>query len=142
MSAETKVALEEKLREANLRPTKQRMALAQLLFTGEDRHVAAESLYEEACEAGIQISLATIYNSLHQFTESGLLRSVSVDSNRAYFDTNTDHHHHFFIEGENRVMDIPHTDVSVGQIPVPPEGMEISSVDVIIRVRENNRRNR
>ena len=130
--------IDETLRKANLRPTRQRVALAELLFSKGDRHVAAETLYEEARDAGVAVSLATIYNTLHQFTESGLLRAISIESNKTYFDTNTDNHHHFFIEGKNEVIDMPDGFVTVENLPEPPEGMEIARVDVVVRVRENS----
>jgi len=129
--------LEEKLRSANLRPTRQRVALAQLLFSKGDRHISAEDLFEEVKEAGAEVSLATIYNTLHQFTESGLLRAISVDSTKTYFDTNTANHHHFYMEDSNEVVDMPEGFVSVGNLPSPPEGMEISRVDVVVRLRES-----
>lgn len=131
-------SLSEKLRKVNLRPTKQRLALAELLFAKGDRHVSAENLYEEARLAGIAVSLATIYNTLHQFTDSGLLRAIAIDSSKTYFDTNTGNHHHFFIEGTNEVVDMPDGFVRVENLPTPPEGMEISRVDVVVRIREND----
>ena len=131
-------SLSEKLRKVNLRPTKQRLALAELLFAKGDRHVSAENLYEEARHAGIAVSLATIYNTLHQFTDSGLLRAIAIDSSKTYFDTNTGNHHHFFIEGSNEVVDMPDGFVRVENLPSPPDGMEISRVDVVVRIREND----
>src|SRR5216110_328279 len=86
----------ERLRRVGLRPTRQRVALARLLFNGGDRHVTAEQLHGEAAAAAIRVSLATIYNTLHQFTDRGLLREVVVEAGRSYFDTNIDDHHHFF----------------------------------------------
>ena len=94
------------MRDAGLRPTRQRVALAELLFAKGDRHLSAEELHEEALAAGVPVSLATVYNTLHQFTEAGLLRILAVEGSKTYFDTNTSDHHHFFIEGENRVFDI------------------------------------
>ncbi len=99
-------AVEARVREAGLRPTRQRVALAQLLFAKGDRHLSAEELHEEAVAAGVPVSLATVYNSLHQFTEAGLLRILAIEGSRTYFDTNTSDHHHFYIEGENRIFDI------------------------------------
>jgi Fur family transcriptional regulator, iron response regulator len=121
--------------EAGLRPTRQRVALADLLFAKGDRHLSAEELHEEALEAGVAVSLATVYNTLHQFTDAGLLRILSVEGSRTYFDTNTSDHHHFFIEGENRIMDIEHGPVTVSNLPEPPEGMEVANVDIIVRLR-------
>src|SRR5262249_10839004 len=89
------------LREVGLRPTRPRMALGWMLFGKGDRHVTAEMLYEEALKAKVPVSLATIYNTLHQFTDAGLLRQVAVDGSKTYFDTNVSQHHHFFIENEN-----------------------------------------
>ena len=127
--------IEEILRNARLRPTRQRVALAELLFSKGDRHLSAEDLHEEARASGADVSLATIYNTLHQFTENGLLRAISVDSTKTYFDTNTGNHHHFYLEDSNEVVDMPVGYVSVANLPTPPEGMEISRVDVVVRVR-------
>ena len=125
----------ERLRQVGLRPTRQRVALARLLFDAGDRHVTAEQLHGEAAEAAIRVSLATVYNTLHQLTAAGLMREVVVDSGRSYFDTNTDDHHHFFCEASGALQDIAGQDVMVSGIPVPPAGTEISSVEVIVRVR-------
>ena len=125
----------DRLRDAGLRPTKQRMSLAQLLFSKGNRHVSAEALHEEAVAAEVPVSLATVYNTLHQFNQAGLLRAVAIDSSKTYFDTNTSEHHHFFIEDENRVVDVPTSQITVGDMPEPPEGMEIARVDVIVRLR-------
>jgi Fur family iron response transcriptional regulator len=124
-----------KLRDVGLRPTRQRMALGWILFAKGDRHVTAEMLYEEATRAKVPVSLATVYNTLHQFTEVGLLRQVAVDGSKAYFDTNNTEHHHFYVEDRNDLMDIPATDVVVGKPPVPPEGYEIARIDVVVRLR-------
>ena len=124
------------LRSAGLRPTRQRTALAELLFgDGHDRHVTAEQLHEDAVAAGEQVSLATVYNTLHQFTEAGQIRVLAVEGSKTYFDTNISDHHHFFVEGENHVLDIPVSNLEIGNLPEPPEGMEIAHVDVIIRLR-------
>lgn len=124
----------ERLRLAGLRPTRQRIALGSLLFSRGHRHVSAEMLHDEADAASVHVSLATVYNTLHQFTEAGLLREIAVDGARTYFDTNTDQHHHFFIEGENRLIDID-GDIDVDNIPEPPSGMEVTSFQVVVRVR-------
>ena len=125
----------ELLRAAKLRPTRQRLALAKLLFEKGDHHVTAEQLHGEAMAAGIPVSLATVYNTLHQFTEAGLLRQIAVDGSKTYFDTNVSEHHHFFVEGENALVDIPNADVIVGKMPSCPEGYEVARVDVIVRVK-------
>ncbi len=124
------------LRTAGLRPTRQRVCLAELLYSRGDRHISAELLHEEAVDADVPVSLATVYNTLHQFTEAGLLREVAIDGNKTYFDTNVSDHHHFFIEGENRVIDIPGEGVGIGRLPEAPAGMEVVRVDVVVRVRE------
>ena len=123
-----------KLRSAGLRPTRQRVALAQLLFGNGHRHVTAESLYEQAKTVNISVSLATIYNSLHQFTEAGLLREIVLNSQRCYFDTNTDNHHHFFCEETNTLEDISSEDVILLKLPAAPKGKSIKRIDVIIRI--------
>jgi Fur family iron response transcriptional regulator len=129
----------ERLRRVGLRPTRQRVALAQLLFDVSDRHVTAEQLHGEALAASIRVSLATVYNTLHQFTAAGLMREVVVEPGRSYFDTNIDNHHHFFCESTGHLQDIPGELVKVGELPQPPAGAEIRRVDVIIRVRQTSR---
>ncbi|MFC0282121.1 iron response transcriptional regulator IrrA [Camelimonas abortus] len=128
-------ALRAELRRVGLRPTRQRVSLGWLLFAKGDRHVTAEMLYEEANRARVPVSLATVYNTLHQFTEAGLLRQVAVDGSRTYFDTNTGDHHHFLVEGEDRLVDIPGSSIDIANLPEPPEGMEIARVDVVVRLR-------
>jgi Fur family iron response transcriptional regulator len=123
-----------KLRAAGLRPTRQRLGLTAILFGPKDRHVSAEKLHEEASAAGIQISLATVYNTLHQFTELGLLRELSVDGTRTYFDTNLDDHHHFYCEEDGELIDIEDGSLFVRGIPQPPEGTKQKRVDIIVRV--------
>ena len=125
----------ERLTEAGLRPTRQRLALAKLLLENGPRHLTAEELYHEAHDAGIPVSLATVYNTLHQFTSVGLLREVVVDMGQSYFDTNTTHHHHFFDEKTGQLTDIPEADVEIGRLPAPPSGSEIDRVEVIVRLR-------
>jgi Fur family iron response transcriptional regulator len=127
-------ALKERLRDVGLRPTRQRISLGWILFAKGDRHVTAELLYEEAMRSRVPVSLATVYNTLHQFTEAGLLRQLAVDGSKSYFDTNTTEHHHFYVEGDDALMDMP-TEVEVGELPLPPAGMEIARVDVIVRLR-------
>jgi Fur family iron response transcriptional regulator len=127
--------LAERLRSVGLRLTRPRLALARLLFDGNDRHVTAEQLRGEATAGSIPVSLATVYNVLHQFTAAGLMREVVVEPGRSYFDTNIDDHHHFFCEASGVLQDISGRDVTVSGIPVPPAGTEISCVEVIVRVR-------
>jgi len=124
-----------RLRVAKLRPTRQRVDLVGLLFRAGDRHVTAESLHAEATRAGVQVSLATVYNTLHQFTEAGLLRQVVVDASRTYFDTNTGNHQHFFVQDEATLIDIPGENIAVAGVPAPPKGMNVERIDVVVRVR-------
>jgi Fur family iron response transcriptional regulator len=125
----------ELLRAVDLRPTRQRRALAKLLFAQGDRHVTAEQLHSEAVEAAIGVSLATVYNTLHQFIVAGLLREVVVNFGHSYFDTNVSDHHHFLFEDTGRLLDIPGEDVAVSGLPKPPAGAAIRRIDVIIRVK-------
>ncbi|MBM85475.1 MAG: transcriptional repressor [Rhodospirillaceae bacterium] len=124
------------LNEAGLRPTRQRVVLAQVLFSNGDRHVTAEQLHGEAEADGAAISLATVYNTLHQFKGAGLLREVVVDSGRAYFDTNTKEHHHFYVEKTGLLEDIAGELISMTSLPKLPENKVVDRVDIVIRLRE------
>lgn len=126
------------LRDAGLRPTRQRLALGALLFEGEDRHVTAELLHAEALAVGHHISLATVYNTLHQFKRAGLLRELAINGSKAYFDTNTSNHNHFFIESESKLHDIPPHAIRVDGVPQPPAGLKISHIDVVVRLVESD----
>jgi Fur family iron response transcriptional regulator len=123
------------LREVGLRPTRQRLALGWLLFAKGDRHLTAELLHEEAVHARFPVSLATVYNTLHQFTGAGVLREVAVDGSKTYFDTNASEHHHFYVEGDSSLVDIPGAELMVDKLPEPPEGYEVARVDVVVRLR-------
>jgi Fur family iron response transcriptional regulator len=124
----------QRLRMAGLRPTSQRLYLARLLFEQGDRHVTAEQLHSEAQAARIAVSLATVYNTLHQFTAAGLLRELVIESGRSYFDTNVTNHHHFFFEENGALVDIPGENVALASLPTPPDGARVSRVDVVVRV--------
>ena len=124
------------LQEAGLRPTRQRIALARLLYEAGDRHVTAEELHEQAVAAHVPVSLATVYNTLHQFTAVGLLREVVVAPGKSYFDTNNSDHHHFFFEDSGRIQDIPGDAVAIAALPAIPDGQRLSRVDVIVRLAE------
>ncbi len=125
------------LHRAGLRATRQRLALARFLLDRGDCHLTAEDLHGETQRSGIKVSLATIYNTLHQFTRAGLLREVVVGPGRSYFDTNTNNHHHFFFEGSGAIVDIPAGDVRFQTLPAAPAGAQISRVDVIVRVADS-----
>ena len=118
-----------------MQATRQRMALAEILFGKGNRHISAENLHEEAMVQRVPVSLATVYNTLHQFTDAGLLREVAVDGSKTYFDTNVSDHHHFFVEDDNTVLDIEDDRMDVNHLPAAPEGYEISRVDVVVRLR-------
>ena len=123
------------LRLAGLRPTRQRLAIAALLLDGRHRHVSADSLIEEITTAGLQVSSGTVYNTLNQFTDAGLLRRVVVHNEYSLFDTNTDHHHHFYEASNDQLVDIPSDDVILAKLPQAPDGHEIKAGDVIIHVQ-------
>ena len=126
----------ERLRAVGLRPPRQRAALVRVLGS-EHRHVSAELLHKEAQKAGVPVSLATVYNTLHQFTEAGLLREVVVASGRTYFDTNTGDHQHFFCEDDGELIDIDGEVIEVAGVPTPPRGMKLDRVDVVVRVKRS-----
>ena len=128
-------SIAEKLRMSGLRPTRQRLALAKLLFANGDRHVSAESLHVEATNARIPVSLATIYNTLNQFNSAGLLREIAIEGDRTYFDTNTSNHFHYFLEDKGCLVDIGTNGVEVSGLPPLPEGTAINRIDVIVRLK-------
>ena len=124
----------QRLRDAGLRPTKQRVGLAHLLYTNGNRHVTADKLHMESQQSGMKVSLATVYNTLHQFCDAGLLREVIVEPGRSYFDTNVDSHHHFFNPKSGELTDIPDGQVEVSVLLAPPPGTSVEEVSVVVRV--------
>ncbi len=127
-----------RLRSAGLRPTRQRNELADLLFRDGHRHLTAETLHAEAVNKNIRVSLATVYNTLHQFTNAGLLRQVMVDATRSYFDTNTSEHQHFYYEDDGMLADIPGSEeIAVGNLPEAPDGTQVARVDVVVRLKRH-----
>lgn len=131
----TDTILQQKLRLAGMRPTQQRMLLGKKIWGGEGhRHISAEVLYHEARKDDAQVSLATVYNTLHQFTEAGLLKEIRADGNRSWFDTNLSQHHHFLNESTSELHDIPEAAMGVTCIPTPPAGTEVRGVEIIIRI--------
>lgn len=127
----------DRLRAAGLRPTRQRVALAALLFDSHPhgRHVTAELLYDEARRRGAKVSLATVYNTLHQFTEAGLLRELVIDPGTSHFDTNMGDHHHLYFEDSGELRDVAAGGIEIRGLPAPPRGAEVASVDVVVRLR-------
>ena len=134
----TEKKLVERLRAAGLRPTKQRIALGYLMFAQGDRHFTAEVLHEEAIRDDIPVSLATVYNTLHQFTQANLIREIAIEGSKTYFDTNTSSHYHFYIEDESRLVDVEADSSPIVDMPDPPEDYEISQVDVLVRLRKKS----
>ena len=128
----------EQLNSVGLRPTSQRMILAKILFDGSNKHITAEMLHQEALKSQKKVSLATIYNTLHLFTKLGLLREIIVDSDCSYFDTNTTNHHHFYREDTRELIDIDESDIQIGHLPKPPEGSQITRVDMVVRTKQIN----
>ena len=128
--------LADRLRLAGLRPTRQRRSLALMLFGAGDRHVSAESLHQEALVAGIDVSLATVYNTLNQFKAAGLLREVAFEGDRNFFDTNTSNHFHYYLEDTGSLVDIGTEFLEVKGLPELPAGMEIGRIDIIVRLRK------
>lgn len=125
-----------RLRNAGLRPTRQRLSLATMLFAGPDRHISAEELHEEAVAANVPVSLATVYNTLNQFTEAGLLREVAIDGTKSYYDTNTSNHYHFYLESEGRLIDIDSNELRVVGLPEAPDGTKVNRIDVVVRLSD------
>ncbi|MFA5899646.1 MAG: iron response transcriptional regulator IrrA [Hyphomicrobium sp.] len=126
-----------KLRDAGLRPTRQRLQLAKLLYGAGDRHFTADMLHEDALRERIPVSLATVYNTLQQFTQSGLLRRLAMDGQKTWFDTNVSDHHHLFYEEDNAIVDVPNGYLSISQLPPVPAGMEIARIEVVVRLRRS-----
>ncbi|MEZ5851340.1 MAG: Fur family transcriptional regulator [Hyphomicrobiaceae bacterium] len=124
----------EMLKSAGLRPTRQRMTLGSLLFGNGHRHASAEMLHAEVVGLGEHVSLATVYNTLHQFCAAGLIRELAIEGSKAYFDTNTSNHSHFYFEEEGQLMDIPSESIRVAGVPEPPAGLEIKHIDVVVRL--------
>lgn len=131
------VSIAEKLRLAGLRPTRQRVELARLLFSEGDRHICAESLHADALARQVPVSLATVYNALNQFKAAGLLREVAIEGDRSYYDTNTSNHFHFFNESEGRLTDIAPGSLVFSGLPDVPEGKMIDRIDVIVRLKDS-----
>jgi Fur family iron response transcriptional regulator len=123
------------LQSFGLRPTRQRQALALSLFgSGEGRHVTAEELHGEARASGHEVSLATIYNTLHSFASAGLVREIAIGSAKRYFDTNTSNHNHFHFARDGMLRDIDDSSLRVDGLPAPPPGMRITHVDVVVHL--------
>ncbi len=137
MEVAVKQDVADHIRHAGLRPTRQRLALGALLFSGQHRHVTAEMLHQEARHVAEHVSLATVYNTLHQFTRAGLLREINITGSKSFFDTNTNEHHHFYMEDDDMLIDIEGHEMQLNGLPTPPENTSIEQVDVIIRLKKH-----
>ncbi|QND52363.1 transcriptional repressor [Phyllobacterium sp. 628] len=131
----TSSAIRAKIKAAGLRPTKQRLALGQILFHHGEGHVTAEKLHRDATRAGHRISLATVYNTLNQFAEAGLLGKVNLDGDQSCFDINVSDHHHFYVEALDLLIDIPASELEFAKLPAPPAGYKISKINVLIQLQ-------
>ena len=140
MSNRSNLLVVRRLKESGLRPTRQRVALARLLLDTGPRHVTAEELFQEARSAGIPVSLATIYNTLHQFTAAGLMTEVVAGSGQSYFDTNPTSHYHYFDKTTGEIIDVPDDAIQFTLLPEPPPGKVIDRIDVVVRIRNANQR--
>jgi Fur family iron response transcriptional regulator len=132
----TMAAMASKLRDAGLRPTRQRVAIACLLLDGRHRHITAENLTAEINATGLHVAGGTVYNTLNQFTDAGLLRRVTVHNEYSLFDTNTEHHHHFYEAAHDRLIDIPADQVLLSRLPQAPADHDITGVDVVIHIHK------
>ena len=121
------------LRQNSLRPTKQRVIIANYLFDGVNKHVTAETLSNKLLKMKAGISLATIYNTLHDFYEKGLLKKLMINSERIYFDTNTEHHHHFYSKKDQKLIDI-NVAMKVSALPKPPKNKKINKIEVLVHL--------
>ncbi|MBA8876732.1 iron response transcriptional regulator IrrA [Phyllobacterium myrsinacearum] len=128
----TAVTVRDRIKNAGLRPTKQRLALGHILFKEQQGHTTADQLHRETVRSGARMSLATVYNTLNQFADAGLLSRVNLDGEQSYFDINTSNHHHFHLQATGLLIDIPAEELTFGKLPSPPDGYRISKIDVLI----------
>ena len=128
----------ELLKKASLRPTKQRIALTKILFHNKHLHVSAEQLHSEAIQKGYKISLATVYNALNRFKEAGIVRQVLAEPGKIYFDTNTEPHHHFYIEETGELLDVSDDECKIASLPLIPAEYTVNQVEITIRLEKSN----
>lgn len=124
-----------KLRQANLRPTRQRLALAQIILTGPKRHLDAHTALRDAHGLGLKLSLATVYNTLDAFCRVGLMRRIAIASRQAIYDRGMSDHHHFLVDDDGSIMDIPEGTLRLDTLPDPPAGYAVVGADIIVRLR-------
>ncbi len=129
-----------RLQSAGLRATPKRIAIGGLLFDGMDRHVTADDVAILARKSGVRVSLATVYNTLNQFVSAGLMKRITLDTDRTYFDTNVSDHHHLFFEENGVLHDIPGDTIKVEGLPPIPAGSKVRSVEVIVRMSADEKK--
>lgn len=136
---ETHRIVDQWLAKGGLRPTRQRVILARrLIGDGKNRHVTAESLFAASNDHADKVSLATVYNTLRAFCDAGLMREITVDGAKSYFDTNMSDHPHFYWEDSAELVDAPAEQLKIAVLPDAPDGAEIAKVDVVIRLRRKS----
>ena len=123
-----------KIESSGIRPTKQRRVLAKILFEKGNRHLSADELFHDVKKEDRKISMATVYNTLKQFTSLGLVREVVVDQNKSLYCTNHKSHYHLYIEDEGKIVDIPTKNIDLN-IPSIPACLQLHNIDVIVRIR-------
>jgi Fur family iron response transcriptional regulator len=126
---------ERRLSDCGIRPTGQRVRIAALLLRAP-QHLSAEQILDSLRAAGARVSKATVYNTLNLFAERGLIRQLSVDGSRAWFDSNVDAHYHFHDTTNGALIDVPVPDIEFSRLPSPPPGTEVAGIDVVIRLRK------
>ncbi len=124
-----------KLRENGIRPTSQRKILAKIIFEKGNRHLNADDLFNETKKLGYSISLATIYNTLKQFSSFGLLKEIVVDQNKSMYCNNKEPHYHLYVEDEAKIIDIPNSNIDLSNIPEIPACLNLHNIDIIVRIR-------
>ncbi len=124
------------LQKAGLRPTRQRLILGQFLLSGQHQHISADELHLLTMQSGFSMSLATVYNTLNQFAEAGLIRKISVSGQRTFFDTNAHNHQHFYLEDEDRMIDIGGVPLMLSPAPQAPAGYTITKIDILVSLKK------
>ena len=122
------------LRKTPLKGTSQRLTLLKIIFKDGDAHYTAEDILKKVQEKSLNISLATIYNTLNSFKDFGLLRAIKTSSDRIFFDTNISHHHHFYCQDTDKLIDINSSKIVISKLPSLPQGKKISSVNVVVNL--------
>ena len=138
-TAEQMTNLADRLRQHGMRPTRQRVRLASLLLESGDQHISPDKLYEQINQGGEPIAIGTVYNTLRQFCEAGLIREVQGAGDRFVYDTNLRDHHHFMDVETGELIDIDEQTISLDTLPAVPDGFTLEAVDVTIRIRKTGK---